>query len=80
MCNDLHYVAHEMGAQIKSLAVDVSVTFAGEPLLATAAEVLVSIEMADAPMQTDELLRRAIATSTVSNSLARGVAVNIGAR
>ncbi len=35
MCNDLHYVAHEMGIRLASIRVAVEVSFEGGPLLAT---------------------------------------------
>ena len=78
-CNDLHYVAHEMGIELLSLAVDVTVSFAGEPLLATSAALHVSVEAAgDADCAA--LIRRAQETSTVSNSIARGVPVRVAAK
>lgn len=76
-CNDLHYVAHAMGIELVSVAVDVTVTFEGEPLLATGADVRVSVEAADAKADLDALIARAQATSTVSNSIARGVPVRV---
>ena len=78
-CNDLHYVAYEMGIELLSLAVDVTVSFAGEPLLATSAALHVSVEaVGDADCAA--LIRRAQETSTVSNSIARGVPVRVAAK
>jgi organic hydroperoxide reductase OsmC/OhrA len=77
-CNDLYYVAHEMGIELRSLAVDVTISFAGEPLLATSAVLRVSVEAAgDADCAA--LIRRAQETSTVSNSIARGIPVQAAA-
>jgi organic hydroperoxide reductase OsmC/OhrA len=80
LCNDLYYVAHDMGIRLASVAVDVTVTFAGSPLLATSAAVEVAIEAADKHADVDAIIQRAKATSTVSNSIARGVPVAIAPR
>jgi organic hydroperoxide reductase OsmC/OhrA len=74
-CNDLQYVAHAMGIRIASLAVDVAVDFAGEPLRATGATMRVTVTVQDPQADVAELIRRAQADSTVSNSIARGVPV-----
>jgi organic hydroperoxide reductase OsmC/OhrA len=69
-----------MGIRLSSVAVDVTVTFEGNPLLATSAELRVAIEAADASADLDTLVQRARETSTVSNSISRGVPVNISAK
>lgn len=74
-CNDLQYVAHEMGVALAEIAVDVTLTLEGEPLLATKAVMTVNVTPKDAAADVAEVIRRAKATSTVSNSLARGIAV-----
>jgi organic hydroperoxide reductase OsmC/OhrA len=76
-CNDLHYVAHEMGIRLASVAVDVAVTFDGSPLRATSAAVQVAVEAMDESADLDALVRRAEETSTVSNSISRGVPVSV---
>jgi len=76
-CNDLYYVAHEMGVRLSSVAVDVTVTFEGSPLLATSAVVQVAIESADDNADLEALVRKAEATSTVSISISRGVPVRL---
>jgi organic hydroperoxide reductase OsmC/OhrA len=76
LCNDLYYVAHDMGIQLTSVAVDVTMTFDGNPLLATSAAVQVAIEAADQNADVDALVQRARAISTVSNSIARGIPVS----
>jgi organic hydroperoxide reductase OsmC/OhrA len=80
LCNDLHYVAHAMGMRLASVEVDVTVSFAGDPLLATGAEVTVAVQAEDPQADIAEIIRRAEATSTVSNSIARGVPVRLSAR
>jgi organic hydroperoxide reductase OsmC/OhrA len=80
LCNDLHYMAAEMGITLTSLAVDVDVSFEGQPLLCTGAEVEVAVTATDPNADLAELIRRAVADSTVSNSIARGVKVNVTAR
>lgn len=76
-CNDLRYVAHDMGIALTSLAVEISVDFEGSPLLATAARMQVTVEATDKNADTAALIRRAWEISTVSNSLARGVPVSL---
>lgn len=79
-CNDLHYVAHEMGIELRSVSVDVSVTFDGAPLLATSAALQVSVEAVSDGADVAALIRRAEETSTVSNSLRQGVPVTVSPR
>ncbi|MFK8252697.1 OsmC family protein [Ancylobacter terrae] len=77
LCNDLHYVAHAMGITLTSLAVEVSVEFDGEPLLARGAEAAIAVTSADPADDLDDLVARVRADSTVANSLARGVPVTV---
>jgi organic hydroperoxide reductase OsmC/OhrA len=79
-CNDLYYVAHAMEIRLRAVAVDVTVTFDGEPLLATAATVAISVEPVDKNADTAGLIERAKATSTVSNSISRGMTVEVSER
>lgn len=76
-CNDLHYVAHEMGIELRSVSVDVSLTLEGAPLLATSAALQVSVEAASDDADVAALIQRAEETSTVSNSLQQGVPVTV---
>ncbi|WP_428031503.1 OsmC family protein [Ancylobacter sp.] len=80
LCNDLQYVAHEMGVELASIAIDVHVTFEGSPALATSASVTVNATAHDGYSVPEELIRKAIESSTVSNSIQRGVTVrtNVG--
>jgi organic hydroperoxide reductase OsmC/OhrA len=77
MCNDLHYVAHEMGICLASIQVAVEVNFEGSPLLATRAVMTVGATSLDTDADIAGLLRRAKETSTVANSIARGVPVEV---
>jgi len=75
-CNDLHYVAHEMGLRLTSVEVDVTVSFQGSPLLATRAALSARVSAADRGADIGALIRRAQEMSTVSNSLKRGIPVH----
>ena len=75
-CNDLHYVAHEMGLRLTSVEVDVTVSFEGSPLLATEAVLRARVSAADKGADIEGLIRRAQEVSTVSNSLKRGIPVH----
>lgn len=79
-CNDLYYVAHEMGITLTDVAVDVTVTFDGNPLRATSAAVQIAVEAADGNADLAALVRKAQETSTVSNSISRGVPVSVSPR
>lgn len=75
-CNDLRYVAHEVGAQLGGIAVSVALELDGTPLLATAATMTVSCEMLDGA-DPQAIIDRATAGSTVANSLIRGFPVTV---
>ncbi|HEY2112163.1 MAG TPA: OsmC family protein [Dongiaceae bacterium] len=75
-CNDLHYVAHEMGLHLTSVEVDVMVSFEGSPLLATGAVLRARVSAAETGADIEDLIKRAQAVSTVSNSLKRGIPVH----
>jgi organic hydroperoxide reductase OsmC/OhrA len=77
-CNDLRYVARDMGIRLVRIEVDVTLTLEGDPLLATSASMAVQVEAPDADV--GALIDRAKATSTVSNSIARGVPVTLSVR
>ncbi len=76
LCNDLYYVAHELGIRLASVAVDVTVTFDGDPLLATSAR-SVAVEAADEDADLDALIRRAEPGPRWRNSISRGVPVTV---
>ena len=76
-CNDLQYVAHDMGVRLASIEVDVMVAFEGSPLLATQASMHVAVTAADKSADVDGVIRRAKEISSVSNSVRRGVPIHI---
>jgi organic hydroperoxide reductase OsmC/OhrA len=76
-CNDLHYVAHEMGIELRSVSVDVSLTLDGAPLLATSVMMQVAVETVNDDADVAALIKRAEEASTVSNSLRQGVPVTV---
>jgi organic hydroperoxide reductase OsmC/OhrA len=75
LCNDLQYVAHDMGVSLTSVEVEVTVTLEGNPLIATHAKTRVAVKTADPSTEVNSIIRRAREISTVSNSLKRGVPV-----
>jgi organic hydroperoxide reductase OsmC/OhrA len=76
-CNDLQYVAHDLGVRLASIQVDVTVAFEGNPLLATHAMMRVAVTAADKDADVQRVILRAQEVSAVSNSLKRGVPVQI---
>ena len=80
LCNDLHYVAHERGVRLRDIQVEVTVSFDGDPLLATAASVKVAVQSDDDRADIAAIIDQAINTSTVSNSIARGIPVALSGR
>ena len=77
-CNDLRYVAHEAGAAIGKIAVSVTVQLAGDPILATSATMMVSCETLDGS-DASELIERAKTSCMATNSLRRGIPVEVRA-
>ena len=75
-CNDLRYVAHDMGIRL-AIQVDVSVTFEGTPMLVKEATMQVAATPVDKNADIDAVIARANQISSVSNSLRRGVPVQI---
>ena len=75
-CNDLRYEAHAAGVALAEIAVSVSLDLEGDPLLATGATMHVTCRRADGG-DAAEIVDRAARSSTVSNSVARGVPVSI---
>lgn len=76
-CNDLQYVAHDLGVRLTSIQVDVTVAFEGSPLLATHATMRVAVTAADKDADVRTVILRAQDVSAVSNSLKRGVPLQI---
>jgi len=77
LCNDLQYVAHDLGVRLLTVEVDVTLRLEGNPTLATAAEVAVRVDVADKMTDVQALINRAVAISTVANSLQRGLAITV---
>jgi organic hydroperoxide reductase OsmC/OhrA len=75
-CNDLRYVAHDIGVSLGKIAVSVTVELAGTPLLATGATMSVSCEMPDGS-DAEKLIERTRAISMAANSLRKGFPVEI---
>ena len=78
-CNDLQYVAYDMGIRLASIEVDVTVDFEGTPLIATAAVMRVAVTAIDKGVDIGGVIRRASEISSVTNSIRRGVPVHIAA-
>jgi|SRR5690349_8191341 len=75
LCNDLQYVAHDMGVSLTSVEVEVTITLEGNPAIATHAKTRVAVTTADLSREAASIIRRAQEISTVSNSLKHGVPV-----
>ena len=74
-CNDLQYVAHEMGIRLASLQAEVDVTFEGTPLIATQAVMRVNVTASEKDAGIAALIKRARDISAVANTLKRGLSV-----
>ena len=75
-CNDLRYVAHEMGVGLGRIAVSVTVELEGDPLIAAALTMAVSCETTDGS-DPQRVIESAKTTCMVSNSLRQGVPVTV---
>lgn len=75
-CNDLRYVAEELGVKLGDISVDVSLDLEGSPLVATGARLSVSCSTLDGSDPV-AIVTRARASCMVSNSLVQGVPVTI---
>ncbi|PKR88333.1 oxidoreductase [Pleomorphomonas diazotrophica] len=71
-CNDLRYVAHNLGVEIGEISVTVKLELDGAPLVATSAVLSVNCTTSDGS-DPKTLIDRAWAICTVANSLNRGV-------
>ncbi|KGE01174.1 OsmC family protein [Rhizobium sp. YS-1r] len=74
-CNDLRYVAHDMGIEIDAIAVRVTLELDGSPLIATRADLDVTCTSRDR-IDTSALIDRARRVCTVANSVMRGFPVS----
>jgi organic hydroperoxide reductase OsmC/OhrA len=71
-CNDLRYVAHDLGIEIGEIAVTVQLELDGAPLVATNAVLSVRCTTLDGSSP-QTLIDRAWSICAVANSLSRGV-------
>ncbi|MBB3237341.1 OsmC family protein [Phyllobacterium endophyticum] len=71
-CNDLRYVAHDLGIEIGEIAVTVQLELDGAPLVATNAVLSVRCTTLDGS-DPKTLIEHAWSVCTVANSLNRGV-------
>jgi len=76
--NDMQALADEMGVTIADLRVSVDIDFDGSPSRATAARMNVECSLADGS-DPSPLIERAMAITTIGNSLRAGIPVAIGA-
>lgn len=75
-CNDLQYTAEDMGVKIEDLDVRVLIDFGGEPTVAQAIEMRVSVNLAGGG-DASALIERAAAVCTIANTLRAGTPVSI---
>jgi organic hydroperoxide reductase OsmC/OhrA len=75
-CNDLRYMAHEMGVQLGKISVGVTLDLDGKPLVATAAAMRVSCETLDGS-DPQAVIEAAKAVSAVRNSVQQGFPVAV---
>src|SRR5260370_40052939 len=69
LCNDLQYVAHDLGVRLLTVEVDVTLRLEGNPTLATAAEIAGRVDVADKMTDSQARSERAVAISAGGNSL-----------
>ena len=75
-CNDLRYVADEMGIELSNIAVSVTVELEGEPPITTTATMNVSCETLDGS-DPQRIIDRAKTTCMATNSLRQGIPVTV---
>jgi organic hydroperoxide reductase OsmC/OhrA len=75
-CNDLRYIAHDLGREIGAISVRVALALEGSPLIVTKADIAVEIEMPD-DRDPSILIEKAWEISTVANSLKIGIPVSL---
>lgn len=71
-CNDLRYVAHDLGIEIGEIAVTVRIELEGSPLIAKSAVLTVRCDMVDGS-DPGTVIERAWSVCTLANSLNNGV-------
>lgn len=75
-CNDLRYVAHDMGVALTGISVTVTVELAGDPIVATGASMHVTCTTSDGS-DPIAVIERARSISMAANSLPRGIPVAV---
>lgn len=75
-CNDLRYIAHDLGFEIGAISVRVTLDLEGSPLIVTKADIAVEIEVPD-DGDPSSLIEKAWEISTVANSLKIGIPVSL---
>ncbi len=75
-CNDLRYVADEMGVGLGRIAVSVTVELEGDPMITTAATMEVSCETLDGS-DPQIIIEKSKTTCMVTNSLRQGIPVTV---
>jgi organic hydroperoxide reductase OsmC/OhrA len=75
-CNDLRYVAHASGVELGSITVSVVVELEGDPIVATAASMMVDCKMVDGS-NAETIVEKAKTVCMAINSLKRGIAVQV---
>jgi organic hydroperoxide reductase OsmC/OhrA len=75
-CNDLRYIAHDLGVEIGEIAVTVQLELDGAPLVATNAVLSARCTTLDGS-DPKILIDRAWSICTVANSLTRGVPTSL---
>lgn len=75
-CNDLRYVAYSRAVEIGEIDVQVMLTLEGDPLIATAAEMVVKCITKDGK-DASAIIKEAKSSCMVSNSITKGVPVSI---
>jgi organic hydroperoxide reductase OsmC/OhrA len=75
-CNDLRYVAHASGAELGTISVSVVVELEGDPILATAATMMVECKMLD-DSSAHTIIEKAKAVCMAINSLRRGIPIQV---
>jgi organic hydroperoxide reductase OsmC/OhrA len=75
-CNDLRYVAHAIGVELGTISISVAVELEGDPILATAATMMVDCKLLDGSTA-HAIIEKANAVCMAINSLGRGIAVKV---
>lgn len=75
-CNDLRYVAHDMGIALDGISVTVTVELSGDPIIATGASMRVACTTGDGS-DPAAVIERARSISMAANSLPRGIPVAV---